>query len=439
MSHHADRGARPDFPPEFLWGAATAAHQVEGDNTNSDWWRFEHDGRTAAVESSGDAIDHVHRYRSDFALLAGLGHNCHRLSVEWARIEPAEGEFSRSALGHYREVLTALREQGLTSFVTLHHFTLPAWFADRGGWLAPDATVVFERYCRRVLEALGDLVDHVCTINEPQMVALHGYLEGCHPPGVTNPTLWRRVGRVLLDAHHRAVEVTRATSDARPGLVLQLPHLAPAREDDVSVAYLQAIRAEVVDLYLDALRPGAGGDWLGVQYYRKNWVDPGSPTIFAAPPPGVPTTQMGWAVDPDGFRLVLHRAAETGLPLYVTENGIATEDDRERIEYIRVHLQALAQARQEGVDVRGYVHWSAFDNFEWAEGYRPKFGLIAVDRERDFERTPKPSAHAFARVARTGRIAALDEAVVGAAGPPVVPRSSTAHPGLGAATPRHPR
>ncbi|NKY10419.1 family 1 glycosylhydrolase [Cellulomonas hominis] len=399
-----------DFPPDFLWGAATAAHQVEGDNTNSDWWRFEHDGRTAARESSGDAIDHLNRYPEDVALLAELGHTCHRLSVEWARIEPAEGEFSRAALGHYRRVLTALREHGLTSFVTLHHFTLPVWFADRGGWLAPDAVPLFERYCRRVLDALGDLADFVCTINEPQMVALHGYLEGYHPPGITNPTLWRRVGRVLLDAHHRAVEVTRAASDASPGLVVQLPYLAPAREDDVTVAFRDAVRAEVVDLYVDALRPGAGGDWLGVQYYRKNWVDPASPTIFAAPPPGVPTTQMGWAVYPEGLRLVLHRAADTGLPLYVTENGIATEDDTERVAYLRTHLRAVADARAEGVDVRGYIHWSAFDNFEWSEGYRPLFGLIAVDREDDFRRIPKPSAHALARVARTGRIAALDEA-----------------------------
>lgn len=402
--------AERDFPPDFLWGAATAAHQVEGGNTNSDWWRFEHDGRTAARESSGDGIDHLHRYREDFALLAGLGHTCHRLSVEWARIEPAEGEVSRAALAHYRRVLAAVREHRMATFVTLHHFTLPTWFADRGGWLAPDALTVFARYCRTVLDALGDLVDFACTINEPQMVALHGYLEGYHPPGVTNPTLWRRVGRVLLEAHHRAVDVTRAASDASPGLVVQLPYLAPAREDPVTLAFLEDFRGEVVDLYLDGLRPGSGGDWLGVQYYRKNWVDPGSPTFFAPPPPDLPVTQMGWAVYPEGLRLVLHRAARTGLPLYVTENGIATEDDAERVEYLRGHLRAVADARAEGVDVRGYVHWSAFDNFEWSEGYRPRFGLIAVDRDRDFLRIPKPSAHALARVARTGSIAALDAA-----------------------------
>ena len=393
----------PDFPEDFLWGSATAAHQVEGGNTGNDWWDFEHDPATAARESSGDGIDHFHRYADDFALLASLGHNAHRLSVEWSRIEPAPGEFSASALAHYRRVLTSLQDSGMTAFVTLHHFTLPRWFAARGGWLAPDAVTTFARYCTRVAAALGDLMPYACTINEPQMIALHGYLEGYHPPGVTNPVLWRRVGEVLLDAHHAAVRAVHAESDALAGLAVQMPLLAPARDDDACQALLAVMRHEIVDRYLDA----PGGDWLGVQYYRKQWVDPASPTYFAPPPPGTPITQMGWAVHPDGLRQMVHRAARTQLPLIVSENGIATGDDRERIDYLATHLAALAQARAEGADVRGYLHWSAFDNFEWSEGYRPRFGLIAVDD--DFARHPKPSAHAFARVARTGRIEALRE------------------------------
>jgi beta-glucosidase len=406
-------GAR-DFPEGFLWGAATAAHQVEGGNTNSDWWRFEHDPSTAARESSGDGIDHFHRYEDDFDLLVSLGHTAHRMSVEWARIEPAEGEFSPAALAHYRRVLLALRARGITSFVTLHHFTLPQWFADQGGWVGPRAIELFERYCRRVLESLGDLADFVCTINEPQMVALHGYLEGYHPPGVTNAVLWKRVGRTLLDAHHRAVAATRELSGASPGLVVQLPLLAPAREDAVTIEFRDQLRAEIVDLYLDNLHGPSAGDWLGVQYYRKNWVDPASPTLFATPPEGSQLTQMGWAVYPDGLRQMLVRAAETGLPLYVTENGIATEDDAERVDYLESHLQAVRQAMAEGVDVRGYLHWSAFDNFEWSEGYGPKFGLIAVDRGAGFLRVPKPSAYGFAAVAGSGRISALRPAAASA-------------------------
>ncbi|WP_250007529.1 glycoside hydrolase family 1 protein [Actinoplanes sp. M2I2] len=396
-----------DFPGDFLWGSATAAHQVEGGNTNNDWWDFEHNPSTAARESSGDGIDHYHRYVEDFALLSSLGHNAHRLSVEWSRIEPAPGEFSRAALGHYRRVLTALRDAGMTAFVTLHHFTLPRWFAARGGWLAPDAADTFARYAGRVAAGLGDLMPYVCTINEPQMIALHGYLEGYHPPGYTNPVLWRRAGEALLDAHFGCVRAVRAEADSRTGLAVQVPLLAPARDDDACRGLYELMQYEIVDRYLDNLTGPDAGDWLGLQYYRKQWVDPASPTYFAAPPPGTQLTQMGWAVHPDGLRLMLHHAARTGLPLYVTENGIATGDDTERVEYLRVHLAALAQARSEGVDVRGYLHWSAFDNFEWSEGYRPRFGLIAVDHDDDFARLPKPSAHAFARVARTGRLDAL--------------------------------
>jgi beta-glucosidase len=157
---------------------------------------------------------------------------------------------------------------------------------------------------------------------------------------------------------------------------------------------------EIIDLYLDNLNTDDRGDYLGVQYYRKQWVDPASPTLFAVPPPDFATTQMGWAVYPDGLRQVLHRAAATGLPLYVTENGIATDDDSERVAYLHTHVGAMAQARAEGLDVRGYLHWSAFDNFEWAEGYRPKFGLVAIDHAKDLARVPKPSAHVLANIAR---------------------------------------
>jgi beta-glucosidase len=326
--------------------------------------------------------------------------------VEWSRIEPAPGEFSRAAIAHYRRVLGALADMGLTAFVTLHHFTLPRWFATAGGWLAPDAVAVFARYCRRVAAELGELMPFVCTINEPQMIALHGYLEGYHPPGVTNPTLWTRIGPILLDAHRAAVRAVRdASQRSLVGLAVQLPLLALIRDDEPCRAFHALMRREIVDRYLDGLTGPDRGDWLGVQYCRKQWVDPCLPTFFAEPPAGFRRTQMGWAVHPDGLREVLHRAAQTGLPLYVTENGIATDDDAERIDYLHTHLAAVARALDEGVDVRGYLHWSAFDNFEWSEGYRPKFGLIAVGD--DFARVPKPSAHAFAEVVGTRRVRPL--------------------------------
>src|SRR5919112_3909003 len=194
-----------DFPAGFLWGSATAAHQVEGGNTGNDWWDWEHTAGSTATEPSGDAIDHVNRYDADFALLAALGQNAHRLSVEWSRIEPAEGEFSQAALEHYRSVLGRLADHGLTAVTTLHHFTLPRWFAQRGGWLAPDAVEVFGRYVARVAEALGDLMPYACTVNEPQVVANNGYHTGEFPPGHHDLDEARTVNGVLISAHRAAV------------------------------------------------------------------------------------------------------------------------------------------------------------------------------------------------------------------------------------------
>jgi beta-glucosidase len=399
----------PDFPPDFLWGSSTAAHQVEGGNVGNDWWAWEHAAGTTAVEPSGDAIDHFHRYPEDFALLASLGQNAHRLSLEWSRIEPEPGEWSRAALDHYRRVLSSLGEHGLTGLVTLHHFTIPRWLEERGGWLAPKAVEHFERYCERVARALGDLMPYACTVNEPQIVALFGYLLGYHPPGVANPGLWRRVGRKLLDAHRAAVRALGAGAGSpRAGICLQMPAIEPARPDDPGcVALAEALCGETIDMYLDALEGEEAGDFLGVQYYTRMRADPAVPGLFAPAPSGEPLTLMGWELHPDGLRLTLHAAARAGLPLVVTENGIATRDDAERVDYLETHLRAVKQARAEGVDVRGYVHWSSFDNFEWSEGYSPTFGLVGIERENGLRRVVRPSAEAFGRVARSGDLAAL--------------------------------
>ncbi len=393
---------RRDFPEGFLWGAATAAHQVEGGNVNNDWWAWEHARVTTAVESSGDAIDQLHRYDEDFALLASLGHGAHRLSIEWSRIEPAEGEFSTAALAHYRRVLQSLRTHGLTSFVTLHHFTLPRWLAESGGWLRHDAVALFGRYCTRVADELGDLVDFACTVNEPQIVALFGYRIGYHPPGLRHPGLWRKVSDRLLDAHRAAV---RALAPLPAGLCLQLPALEPARPGDPAcVASAHELREVMVEPFVHE----PGGAFVGVQYYTRMRVDPAYADGFAPAPAGAPTTQMGWELHPPGLREALDSAARAGLPLVVTENGVAAEDDRQRLAYLREHLTVVRDALADGVDVRGYLYWSAFDNFEWAEGFRPRFGLVGIDHERELARVPRPSAQAFARVAASGRLADLE-------------------------------
>jgi len=391
------------FPDGFLWGSSTAAHQVEGGNVNNDWWAWEHTGRTTAVEPSGDAIDHLHRYDSDFALLASLGHNAHRMSLEWSRIEPAPGEFSQAALDHYRRVLESLARHGLTAFVTLHHFTLPRWLADDGGWLSPDAVALFERYCARVADELGDVIDFACTVNEPQIVALFGYRLGYHPPGLRHPGLWRRVTERLVDAHRAAVG---ALAPLPAGVCLQLPALEPARPEDPACV---AAERELRDVMVEPFVTDVAGDFVGVQYYTRMRVDPAYPDGFAPAPAEEPTTAMGWELHARGLRDALDTAARSGLPLVVTENGIATADDTERVAYLRDHLGVVAGALADGVDVRGYLHWSAFDNFEWAEGFRPTFGLVGIDFADGLRRTPRRSAHALARVAASGRLSDLDD------------------------------
>ncbi len=383
------------FPSGFLLGSSTAAHQVEGGNVGNDWWAWEHAPGTICVEPSGDAIDHYHRYDEDFALLASLGQDAHRISLEWWRIEPEPGEWSQAGIEHYRRVLESLAGHGLTAFVTLNHFTIPRWLSERGGWLAPDAVQRFERYCDRVAIELGEVIPFACTINEPQIVALFGYLEGWFPPGERNHYLWRRATERLIEAHEAAVGAM--IGGPKTGICLQMPALEPARPDDPAcVALHDELRHEMIDVYLD----GLSGDWVGVQYYSRMRVDPAATGRFAPPPEGEPLTQMGWEIHPEGLHAAITAAAGTGLPVYVTENGIATSDDEERIAYLSAHLAQVQRALAEGVDVRGYLCWSAFDNFEWAEGYRPRFGLIGIDRENGLERVVNPSAEWFGRIVR---------------------------------------
>ena len=397
-----------DFPPGFLWGSATAAHQVEGGCTNNDWWAWEHDERSPCVEPSGDAIDQLQRYDEDFALLASLGQNAHRLSLEWSRIEPAPGEFSDAALDHYGRVLDSLAAHGLTAFVTLHHFTLPSWFAARGGWLAPDAVDLFTRYVSVVAERLGQRMPYACTINEPQIVALMGYALGHFPPGLQDHEAAVQVNAVLVRAHRAAVAALRSTP-AQVGVCLQLPLIEPLRpDDDGDVMVADLLRGLMVDSHLDDLRAGGDvGDFVGLQYYFRMRIDSSRADFQAPPPEGAETTQMGWEVHPAGFGTMLRRVASVGLPVVVTENGIATADDAQRVRFLRSHLAELAAALRDGVDVRGYLHWSAFDNFEWAHGYAPTFGLIGIDREDGLRRVVRPSAVLYGELARSGSLAAL--------------------------------
>lgn len=397
-----------DFPDDFLWGSSTSAHQVEGGNTNNDWWPWEHAPGTLAVEPSGIAIDQLNRYDEDFALLASLGHKAHRLSLEWSRIEPSRGVADERALEHYARVLESLHTHGLTPFVTLHHKTLPQWFAEAGGWLAPDALDVFERYVEVVGSRLGHLMPYTCTLNEPQIIAMFCYLTGQFPPHVAAAEKAVEVNHLLMQAHRRAVSVLRSTApETRIGVCQQLVPMSPLRPSDAPLTtFLQRL---MVDDPLDDLAAGGDvGDWVGLQYYTRVRIDGRRASLLAPPPRGSETTQMGWEVHPKGFGQMLRRIARVGLPVVVTENGIATSDDDQRLRYLRAHVGTLREVMAEGVDVRGYLYWSAFDNYEWNHGYAPTFGLVEIDRANGLRRIPRPSAYAYGELCRTGRLDALD-------------------------------
>ena len=381
------------FPEGFRWGTATAAHQVEGGNWNNDWWAWEHDPASPCVEPSGDACDHWHRYPDDIAMLAGFGFTSYRFSLEWSRIEPEEGEFSMAALDHYRRMCASCREQGIEPVVTFHHFTSPRWVASRGGWADPATADRFARFCARATDHLGDLMGRACTINEPNVVALYGYAAGVFPPGRRDRALRRAVNDIFVDAHRKAVEAIRSGPGRVPvGVTLSMIDYQAV---DGGEERRDHLRRHMEDVFLEATE---GDDFVGVQTYSRTRVGPEG---VVGPEPGVRTTLMGYEFWPEALEATIRRAWEVtrGLPVVVTESGIGTTKDEERIEYVGRALDGVLACLDDGLDVRGYTYWSALDNFEWALGYRPTFGLVAVDRASQ-RRTPKPSAHWLGDVAR---------------------------------------
>ncbi len=407
----ADFAPLTDFgpvPEGWMWGVATAAHQIEGGNVNNDWWRFEHTPGTGTAESSGDATDSWNRWLEDLQLVKDMGLDAYRFSLEWSRIEPAEGEFSLVALEHYRLMMVAAHEMGLKNSVTFHHFTTPQWAADKGGWTNPEMAELFARYCDIAVQHLGDHIDIAATFNEPNIVALLGYGIGVFPPGHKDMSEAMTATRVFVDAHKRAREVIKAgPGDFPVGLTLAVGDVVVHLDGDPEGEGLRFTGMPPADDEMSQLMSGAyfevakDDDYIGVQTYNTMHMSPEG--VELPKPEHWRYTQMGWTFTPEALgHSVRQTAAATGVPVIVTENGVATTDDAERIEYYSRSLAALRAAMDDGVDVRGFFAWSLLDNFEWAEGYRPQFGLVAVDR-LTFVRTPKPSSAWYAALVAGSR------------------------------------
>lgn len=416
------------FPRDFMIGAATAAHQVEGNNTHSDYWAQERLPHTSFAEPSGIACDHYNRYEEDIRLLADAGLNAYRFSVEWARIEPEEGKFDENEIEHYRKVIACCRENGVEPIVTLMHFTSPVWLIRKGGWEAESTVEDFRRYAAYVAEKLGSELKYVCTINEAnmglQLAAIakrfrlmaeqaakkaksaegsvqvgmnfekmmenmkYAAMENAEVFGTPQPQVFvssrtPEGDALVLRAHRAAKEAIKAIyPEIKVGITLSLHDLQalPGGEKFAEDAWEEEFRH-----YLPYLQDD---DFLGVQNYTRTQYGPQGQLPA---PEGAELTQMDYEFYPEALEHVIRRVREDFRgDLIVTENGVAVSDDSRRVEFIRRALRGVENCISDGIPVKGYCYWSLMDNFEWQKGFSMTFGLIAVDRATQ-KRTPKES------------------------------------------------
>jgi len=420
------------FPARFLWGAATSSHQVEGNNNLNDWWEWEEAGGT---QPSGMACDHYNRFREDFDIARELGHNVHRFSLEWSRLEKDDGVWDDSEWAHYREVIDELLSRGIEPIVTLYHFTLPLWLSRKGGWKNDDIVGYFSRFAEKAVKELGRRAQCWITINEPLVLAFIAYFQGKWPPFVKNFDDMMYVTNNMLKAHGEAYIKMKEAAMADDGI--KRPEIGLAKAvatfhpcsnyslTDRLSAHLRAIfqnhsfikssitgRALFFPYNFGKLPFSNTLDFIGLNYYFREFIHHKFP-IFKNPFGWVCSrahhmdagrrTGMGWEVYPPGIYEVVKGFTRYGLPIIISENGLSTDDDSFRRDYIKQHLLQLLRAIKEGVPVQGYLHWSLLDNFEWDSGYSQRFGLVHVDFETQ-KRTIKDSARYYAEIIRSGRV-----------------------------------
>ncbi len=415
------------FPRGFLWGTATAAHQVEGNNTNNQWWKWEQDGHTLA--KSGPACDWWGgRWREDFDRAAEAGQNAHRFSVEWSRIQPAPDKWDEDALEKYRAMLRGLHERGLTPMVTLHHFTDPLWLTDPSvagrGWESEDIVPLFEKFVRKTVDALKEYCTLWCTINEPNVYALSGYLTGDFPPGVNDLKRAIQVEANMVRAHVAAYHaIHQVQMESRVGYALHYRPMVAKNKWSPLDALMRSIRYEGLNMaFPSAISTGVlkspvmkvnipeaknAQDYFGLNYYSRDTI------WFNIRKANELFTDSGFADDadfsdgnyianvPEGFYDSIKWAVRTypNTPILVTENGIECADDHIRPRYLAQHIHQMWRAVNFNWPVKGYFHWSLVDNFEWERGWSQRFGLWALDPETQ-KRTRRPSADLYAAICK---------------------------------------
>lgn len=396
------------FPKGFYWGAATASYQVEGNIFTTDWAKAAEEGK---VPKAGRSSDHYNRYEEDFDIAKRLGHNAHRFSIEWARIEPKEGKFDENEIEHYRRVIRALRDRNIEPFITLWHFTLPLWFSESGGFERKDASEIFARYCAFVVKHLKEDCIYFSTINEPNVYATHGYLYGAWPPFKRGKIFWKKIGKedgtsektgaiarfshiftylkiekALVEAHNAAYTATKAVApNVNVGVIKHVHHFGSNN------TFFNTFKARVM-YYFQSIRFMnriiKNSDVIGVNYYR---------TTIYGDTKNYLRTDMDWKVAPSDIYGALMALKRYKKPIFIAEAGIADEDDDLRPQYITVQMLSTWKAIRDGVDVRGHMYWSLLDNYEWALGYEKRFGLVEIDYET-LERKIRPSAYIYKEI-----------------------------------------
>ncbi|KPH59847.1 family 1 glycosylhydrolase [Novosphingobium sp. ST904] len=413
MAHAASKRPAPAFPKGFLWGAATAPHQIEGNNVSSDLWFVENQKPTVFAEPSGDAVNSLELWATDLDIVKSLALTSYRFGVEWARIEPEKGLFSQAMLDHYKRIVEGCHARGLAPLVTFNHFTAPLWFSAQGGWTNPESAQLFARYCDKVARAIGADIAMAMTLNEPNILLI---LKNILPPPVwdmqrqTLAAATKRLGveRFLCANVAGREDVDAIVAGQMAGHKAARAAIKAVRGDlpvgftlsvlDDQAAGKNSLRDKVrAELYGGWLEIAKGDDFIGVQNYeRAVWNDKGR----LPAPDGADRNWSGtevWAPSLAGAVRYVHAA--TKVPVLVSEHGVGTEDDTLRARFIPAALEGLKQAMDDGVPVLGYMHWSLLDNYEWIFGYKPHFGLCSVDRTT-FARTPKPSASVLGGIAK---------------------------------------
>ncbi len=396
------------FPKGFLWGAASSAYQTEGGNTNNDWCVWEKsvrrvdflraNGKNPDDFCAGIACDFWNRFDEDFSLARLLNHSATRFGLEWSRIEPQEGVFDEKALDHYEKMLQSAKFHGLTVFLTLHHYTNPLWFAKQGGFLNRKSAAKFSRYVTKVADRLGQYVDFWLTINEPEVYSSHSYFFAKYPP--QEHSFWKtwRVVQNLIRAHNSAAKILKSKTGKPVSMAYQLADWEPAG----FFSHFTHIMVEYLANEYILNRTIGTCDFIGVNYYVHHHVGVLGMRQHSLTHHDV--TDLGWGIHPEGLEHVLLSLKRHKKPIYVTENGLADARDAKREKYIKDHLYHLYMAIKGGADVRGYLYWSLTDNFEWAEGFWPRFGLVEIDRDDLLRRRVRHSALKYAEICKSNEL-----------------------------------